>query len=70
VTSAAGKTEKWHYSDMIVSSPAERAAHTARKVAHKLDFPENRIVYDREVYSADNTICCGFFSMLMIHAKS
>jgi len=53
--SAAGKALKKDgiIPDMIISSPAERAAHTAKKVAHRLDFPENRIVFDREVYSAD-----------------
>ncbi|MHB9140066.1 MAG: SixA phosphatase family protein [Victivallaceae bacterium] len=53
--SAAGKTLKKNglIPDMIISSPAERAAQTAKKVARKLDFPENRIVFDREVYSAD-----------------
>lgn len=39
--------------DMILSSPAARAMQTAKKVAHKLDFPEDLIVYDREIYTAD-----------------
>jgi phosphohistidine phosphatase len=39
--------------DMIISSSAARAVQTAEKVAHKLDFPEESIVYDRELYTAD-----------------
>ena len=52
---AAGKMLKKNelIPDMIISSPAARTVQTAKKIAHKLDFPEDRIVYDREVYSAD-----------------
>lgn len=39
--------------DIMISSPAARAMQTAKKIAYKLDFPEDRIVYDREIYSAD-----------------
>lgn len=39
--------------DILLSSPAARAMQTAKKVAHKLDFPEDSIVYDSELYTAD-----------------
>ena len=38
---------------MIISSPANRAMQTAKRAAHKLDFPEDLIVYYRELYTAD-----------------
>jgi phosphohistidine phosphatase len=39
--------------DMIISSSAMRAMQTAKKIAHKLNFPEDSIVYDRKLYAAD-----------------
>ena len=39
--------------DMILSSPAARAMQTAKRAAHKMDFPEDLIIYDRELYTAD-----------------
>ncbi len=39
--------------DVIISSPAARAMQTTKKIAHKLDFPGDSIVYDREFYTAD-----------------
>ncbi len=51
----AGKILKKNdlFPDMIISSPAVRAMQTAKKVAHKLDFTEDSIVYDSELYTAD-----------------
>ena len=51
----AGKLLKKHdlAPDIIISSPAARAMQTAKKIAHKLDFQEDSIVYDREFYTAD-----------------
>ena len=39
--------------DLIVSSPAVRAARTAEAIAGPLGVPASRIVYERELYLAD-----------------
>lgn len=37
----------------IISSPAERAFESARLFARQIDFPENKIITDAEIYTCD-----------------
>ncbi len=39
--------------DVCVSSPAKRAAKTAKILASEIGFPKKRIVYDKNIYEAD-----------------
>ncbi|MCK9254323.1 MAG: histidine phosphatase family protein [Bacteroidales bacterium] len=36
--------------DLIISSPAERAAHTAEIIAEQIDYPEDEIEFVDEIY--------------------
>jgi phosphohistidine phosphatase len=38
--------------DLLVSSPAKRAATTARLIARELDYPEQQIMFCAEIYEA------------------
>jgi phosphohistidine phosphatase len=38
--------------DLLISSPAKRAAKTAKIIAEEIDFPRKRIVYDESIYEA------------------
>lgn len=39
-------------SDLIISSPAKRAKKTALAIAHKIDYPQNKILFNEELYEA------------------
>lgn len=50
-----GKLFKSHYKlspDLIVSSPAKRAAKTAKVIAKEIGFPKKQIVYEGAIYEA------------------
>jgi phosphohistidine phosphatase len=38
--------------DLVVSSPAERARQTTRKLCKAMDYKEKRVVWDEEIYAA------------------
>jgi phosphohistidine phosphatase len=38
--------------DLLISSPAKRAAKTAKIIAEEIGFPKKRIVYDESIYEA------------------
>lgn len=44
--------EKGFSPDLIVSSPARRALHTARLFAAVFDYPENKILAEAEMYAS------------------
>jgi len=39
--------------ELIVSSPARRARKTAKLIAKELDLPEDRVVFEAEIYEAE-----------------
>lgn len=43
------------YPDIIISSPAVRAAVTAKIIAENLSYPLNRIKYSDDIYDVDTT---------------
>lgn len=47
--------------DLLLSSPAERAKKTAKAIARKTGYPQNTIVFNKEIYEADVT---GLLSLL------
>ncbi len=38
--------------DLIISSPAKRAAKTAKIIAKEIGFPKKKIIYDASIYEA------------------
>ena len=38
--------------DLIISSPAKRAKKTALVIADKIDYPQNKILFNEELYEA------------------
>jgi phosphohistidine phosphatase len=45
--------------DLIVSSPANRAATTARTIASKIDYPLEKIRYSETIYEFSDDILAG-----------
>jgi len=46
--------------DLIISSPATRAATTARSIAHRIDYPLEKILYTESIYLSDADILLHF----------
>jgi phosphohistidine phosphatase len=46
--------------DLIISSPATRAATTARSIAHGINYPLEKILYSESVYMSDADILLHF----------
>jgi len=42
--------------DLLLSSPATRAINTAREIAYQIDYPEENIETDEEIYHAGKDI--------------
>ncbi len=42
--------------DLVISSPANRAAMTARVIAEAIDYPLDKIQYSETIYLADETV--------------
>jgi phosphohistidine phosphatase len=42
--------------DLVISSPANRAAMTARMIAEAIDYPLDKIQYSETIYLADETV--------------
>lgn len=45
--------EKGVHPDLMLSSPAKRALSTCKRIAEALNYPEEKIVTDRNLYHAD-----------------
>jgi len=46
--------------DLIISSPATRAATTARNIAHMIHYPLEKILYTESIYLSDADILLHF----------
>lgn len=53
--------------DRLLSSPAERARQTAKKIAEEIDYPQGRIDYREEIYEASLKTLVGIMHNLDAH---
>ena len=56
--------------DLIISSPAVRAASTARVLAEILSYPLSRIIFDNQIYEADSESLFNIVSGLNENVKN